>query len=145
MDSNLRATYLVTRAASARLAARKGAVVNISSVGGSRPYANLLAYCVSKAAVEMLTRCAALDLAAEGVRVNAVAPGVVVTELHTVAHAVADYPAFLERSKATHPLGRVGQAEEVAALIAFLLSDEAGWITGVTIPIDGGRALLSAR
>ena len=93
----------------------------------------------------MLTRCTALDLAPHGVRVNAVNPGVVVTELHTVTNAVADYPAFLERSKTTHPIGRVGQPEEIAALILFLVSDEAGWITGVTYSIDGGRALSSAR
>ena len=145
MDSNLRSVYLMTRAASSELMKRKGRIVNLSSVAGSRPYAGLLAYCVSKAGVEMLTRCAALDLAPHGVRVNAVTPGVVVTELHTVANAVPDYAAFLERSKTTHPLGRVGQPEEVASLILFLLSDEASWITGVTYSIDGGRALLSAR
>ena len=105
----------------------------------------ILAYCVSKAAVDQFTRCVALDLAAQGVRVNAVNPGVVVTELHTVTQAIADYPAFLERSKTTHPLGRVGQPEEVAKLILWLLSDEAGWITGGTYSIDGGRALASAR
>ena len=120
-------------------------MVNLSSVAGTRPYAGLAAYCVSKAAVDMITRCAALDLAPHGVRVNAVNPGVVVTELHTVTHAVADYAAFLERGRATHPIGRVGNAEEVAALILYLLSDEAGWITGSCMPIDGGRALASAR
>jgi NAD(P)-dependent dehydrogenase (short-subunit alcohol dehydrogenase family) len=72
-------------------------------------------------------------------------PGVVVTELHTVTNAVPDYTGFLERSKTTHPIGRVGQADEVARLVLFLLSDEAGWITGVTYSIDGGRALASAR
>src|SRR5437764_691552 len=81
---------------------------------------------------EMITRCAALDLAPDGVRVNAVNPGVVVTELHTVTSAVADYAGFLERGKGTHPLGRVGQPEDVAALILFLLSDAASWITGVS-------------
>ena len=95
--------------------------------------------------VDMITRCSALDFAPHGVRVNAVNPGVVVTELHTVTSAVADYPAFLERGKATHPLGRVGSVEEIAALVLFLLSDEAGWITGACMPIDGGRALSSAR
>jgi NAD(P)-dependent dehydrogenase (short-subunit alcohol dehydrogenase family) len=77
--------------------------------------------------------------------VNAVNPGVVVTELHTVTAAVADYEAFLEHSKTTHPLGRVGKAEEIAALCAFLCSDEAAWITGGIHSIDGGRALMSAR
>jgi NAD(P)-dependent dehydrogenase (short-subunit alcohol dehydrogenase family) len=70
---------------------------------------------------------------------------VVVTELHTVSNAVADYAGFLERSKTTHPLGRVGRPEEIAALVLFLLGDEAGWITGDTVSIDGGRALASAR
>ena len=145
MDSNLRSVFLMTQAASAALIERKGCVVNLSSVAGPRPYANLLAYCVSKAAVDQLTRCAALDLAPHGVRVNAVNPGVVVTELHTVTNAVADYPGFLERSKTTHPLGRVGRPEEIASLVLFLLSDESGWITGATVGIDGGRALASAR
>jgi len=145
MDSNLRSVYLMTRAAAARLAERRGSVVNISSVAGPRPYAGLLAYCVSKAGVDTLTRCAALDFAPQGVRVNAVNPGVVVTELHTVSQAVADYPAFLERSKSTHPLGRPGTPEEVATTVLFLLSEEAGWITGATLPIDGGRALTSLR
>jgi NAD(P)-dependent dehydrogenase (short-subunit alcohol dehydrogenase family) len=145
MDINLRSIYLFLRAAAPELAKRKGSVVNLSSVAGIRPYAGLVGYCVSKAALDMLTRCAALDFASQGVRVNAVNPGVVVTELHTVTNAVPDYAGFLERSKTTHPLGRVGQPEEIAALILFLLSDEAGWITGATHSIDGGRALASAR
>lgn len=145
MDSNVRSIYLMTRAAAEALRKKKGSVVNLSSVAGSRPYTGLAAYCVSKAAVDMITRCAALDFAPHGVRVNAVNPGVVVTELHTVANAVPDYAAFLERGKTTHPLGRVGQPKEVAALILFLLSKESGWITGACMPIDGGRALASSR
>jgi NAD(P)-dependent dehydrogenase (short-subunit alcohol dehydrogenase family) len=145
MDVNVNGVMQVTRAAAEALKAARGSVVNLSSVAGIRPYANLAAYCVSKAAVEMYTRCAALDFAPFGVRVNAVAPGVVVTELHTVTGAVADYQAFLERGKVTHPIGRVGQAGEVASLILYLLSEEAGWITGASMSIDGGRALASAR
>lgn len=145
MDSNLRSVWLMTRAAAEALRERRGAIVNVSSVTSIRPYAGLAAYCVSKAAVDMLTRCAALDFAPHGVRVNAVLPGVVVTELHTVGGAVADYPGFLERGKTTHPLGRVGQPEEIAALALFLASAEAGWVTGSCVSIDGGRALTSAR
>lgn len=145
MGVNVTGVMQMTRAAARALEARKGAVVNLSSVAGIRPYANLAAYCVSKAAIEMYTRCAALDFAPAGVRVNAVAPGVVVTELHTVTGAVADYPGFLERGKRTHPIGRVGQADEVATLVLYLLSDEAGWVTGASMSIDGGRALASAR
>jgi NAD(P)-dependent dehydrogenase (short-subunit alcohol dehydrogenase family) len=145
MDSNVRSLYLMTRAAAELLKKKKGSVVNVSSVASNRPYGGLAVYCVSKAAVDMITRCAALDFAPHGVRVNAVNPGVVVTELHTVTAAVADYAAFLERGKSTHPLGRVGSADEVAALILFLLSAESGWITGACMPIDGGRALASSR
>ena len=145
MDSNLTSVMLMTRAAAESLKRRRGSVVNLSSVAAQRPYANLAAYCVSKAAVDMFTKCAALDFAPHGVRVNAVNPGVVVTELHTVSNAVADYAAFLERGKGTHPIGRVGEPGEIAALIAFLLSEEAGWITGACVKIDGGRGLASAR
>jgi NAD(P)-dependent dehydrogenase (short-subunit alcohol dehydrogenase family) len=145
VDSNLRSVFLLTRAAGPELIRRRGSIVSISSVAGLRPYAGLLAYCVSKAGVDMFTQCAALDFAPHGVRVNAVNPGVVVTELHTVTNAIPDYAAFLERSKGTHPIGRVGRPEEVASLVLYLLSDEAGWITGACCSIDGGRALASAR
>jgi NAD(P)-dependent dehydrogenase (short-subunit alcohol dehydrogenase family) len=145
LDSNLKSVFLLTRAAAPELIKRKGSVVSISSVAGLRPYVGLLAYCVSKAGVDMFTQCAALDLAPHGVRVNAVNPGVVVTELHTVTNAIPDYAGFLERSKGTHPIGRVGKPEEVASLVLYLLGDEAGWITGSCLSIDGGRAMASAR
>jgi NAD(P)-dependent dehydrogenase (short-subunit alcohol dehydrogenase family) len=144
-SSNVDSVYYVTRQVAPHMIETGGAIVNVSSVTSLRPYGNLLAYCASKAAVDMLTQCVALELAPHGVRVNAVNPGVVVTELHTVTGTVPDYEAFLEHSKQTHPLGRVGQPEEIAALCAFLCSDETGWITGGIHSIDGGRALLSAR
>ena len=99
-----------------------------------------------RTAVDQLTRCAALELAPEGIRVNGVNPGVVVTNLHRAGGMDEEkYEAFLERSRTTHPLGRVGRADEVAALILFLSSDRASWITGETISIDGGRAQTCAR
>jgi NAD(P)-dependent dehydrogenase (short-subunit alcohol dehydrogenase family) len=101
---------------------------------------------VSKAAVDQLTRVAALDLAPRGVRVNAVNPGVVVTNLHRRSGMDAQkYAEFLERSKTTHPLGRPGTAEEIAALIAYLVSPNSSWLTGETIAIDGGRHLTCLR
>src|SRR6266851_3901438 len=146
MAINLRAPFRLMRAAAPHLAARKGTVVNVSSVNGLRSFAGVLAYCVSKAGVDHLTRCAALEMAPHGVRVNAVNPGVTVTNLHRRSGmGDAQYTAFLERSKETHPLGRPGQPQEVAALILFLASDRAGWMTGETIPIDGGRHLTCAR
>jgi NAD(P)-dependent dehydrogenase (short-subunit alcohol dehydrogenase family) len=146
MAINLRAPFRLMRAAAPHLAARKGAIVNVSSVNGLRSFPGVLAYCVSKAGVDQLTRCAALEMAAIGVRVNAVNPGVTITNLHRRGGmGEAQYAAFLERSKETHPLGRPGQPQEIAELILFLASERAGWMTGETIPIDGGRHLTCAR
>ena len=146
MGINLTAPFRLMRAAAPLLAARKGAIVNVSSVNGLRAFGGVLAYCVSKAALDHLTRCVALELAPSGVRVNAVNPGVTVTNLHRRSGMdEARYEAFLERSKETHPLGRPGQPEEVASLILFLASNRAEWMTGETIPIDGGRHLTCLR
>ncbi len=174
LDINLRAPFRLMRAATPHLVAAQEAattstasattptaavttptaavttptasVVNVSSVTGLRAFPGVLAYCVSKAGVDQLTRCAALELAAHGVRVNAVNPGVVITNLHRRSGVNEEsYAAFLERSKQTHPLGRPGEPEEIAELIFFLASARAGWITGETISIDGGRHLTCAR
>jgi len=146
MDINVRAPFRLMRAAAPHLIARGGAVVNVSSVAGLRSFPGILSYAVSKAAVDQLTRCAALELAPRGVRVNAVNPGVVVTELHRRGGMnEQQYAAFLERTRETHPLGRPGSVEEVAELIAFLASSRSAWITGETVAIDGGRHLTCAR
>jgi NAD(P)-dependent dehydrogenase (short-subunit alcohol dehydrogenase family) len=146
MAINLRAPFRLMRAAAPHLAARKGSIVNVSSVNGLRSFAGVLAYNVSKAGVDQLTRCAALELAPLGVRVNAVNPGVTVTNLHRRSGmGEQQYAAFLERSKTTHPLGRPGNPGEIASMILYLASDQAGWMTGETIPIDGGRHLTCAR
>jgi NAD(P)-dependent dehydrogenase (short-subunit alcohol dehydrogenase family) len=146
LDINLRAPFRLMRAAIGPLTASKGSIVNVSSVTGLRSFPGVLAYCVSKSGVDQLTRCAALELAPKGVRVNAVNPGVVVSNLHRRGGMNEDsYAAFLEHSKATHPLGRAGEPAEIADLIFFLASPDAGWITGETISIDGGRHLTCAR
>lgn len=146
LEINLTAVFHLTQLAVPLLERRKGSIVNVSSVAGTRAFPNVLAYCVSKAGVDQLTRCAALDLAPKGIRVNAVNPGVVVSNLHKRGGMdEGRYSDFLEHSKTTHPLGRVGRPEEIADLICFLTSEKSGWITGVTYEIDGGRALTCAR
>lgn len=130
----------------ARQRGEHASVVNISSVSGLRPYPNLSAYCISKAALDQMTRCMAIELAPEQITVNAVNPGVVVSALHRRGGMSEEqYAAFLERGAETHPTGRVGEPEEIASLITYLLSTQAGWMTGETISIDGGRHLTSAR
>src|SRR5688500_17339042 len=110
MDINVRAPFRLMRAASPALIASRGAVVNVSSVTGLRAFPGVLAYCTSKAAIDQLTRCAALELASRGVRVNAVNPGVVITNLHRRGGMNEEsYAAFVSRSRETHPLGRPGE------------------------------------
>lgn len=126
-------------------------IVNVSSVNGLMSFGGCASYCASKAAVDQMTRCAAVDLAEYGIRCNAVNPGVVETNLQkTGGMNESTYQSFLERSSSmTHPLGkalgRIAQASEVADLIAFLVGDKARFITGDNIAIDGARQRLGAR
>ncbi len=146
MNLNVRAPFYLIQRAMPYLIEGQGSVVNVSSVTGVRAFPGILSYCTSKAAVDQLTHCVALEVADKGVRVNAVNPGVVVTHLHRSGGMDDEaYAAFLAHSKTTHPMGRVGQAEEVADLIYFLASPKAGWITGISCPIDGGRSQTCAR
>jgi 3-oxoacyl-[acyl-carrier protein] reductase len=109
-----------------------GRIVNVASVGGIRPGALIGAYNISKAALIHLTRQLAMEMA-PGVRVNAVAPSVVRTRL-----AAALWENIESEVAATHPLGRIGEPGDVARAIMFLVSDASSWITGVTLPVDGG-------
>ena len=146
LNINLRSIFHLMQIAVPHLKKTKGSIVNVSSVTGLRAFPGVLAYCVSKAGVDQLTRCAALELADAEVRVNAVNPGVVRTNLHRRGGMNEDaYETFTEHSKKTHPLGRIGEPEEVAELIAFLATSRSGWVTGTTISIDGGRAQTCAR
>ena len=146
LNINLRTVFVLMQKSIPFLEKTKGNIVNVSSVAGTRAFPNILAYCVAKAGVDQLTRCAALELAPKGIRVNAVNPGVVVSNLHKRGGMEDEkYREFLENSKKTHPIGRVGEPIEVAELIYYLASEKASWITGATYEIDGGRAQTCAR
>lgn len=146
MAVNVRSVFRLVQLAVPALVARKGNVVVVSSVNGQRAFPNVLAYCCSKAAVDQLVMCASLELAPKGVRINSVNPGVTRTNLHRRSGmSEADYAAFVERSRTTHPIGRIGEPEEVADAILFLASDRAAMITGNCVFVDGGRHNTCAR
>ncbi|MFC3997542.1 SDR family NAD(P)-dependent oxidoreductase [Nocardiopsis sediminis] len=124
----------------------RGAVVNVSSHQAQRAVPGCVPYVTAKAGVEGLTRALAVEYGARGVRVNAVALGSIATERY------AEFLAGRSRAEAAsieaemgrlHPVGRVGRVEEVAGAVAFLLSEEAGFINGATVPVDGGRGVLA--
>ena len=117
-----------------------GAIVNIASTSGLAGNANQSAYVASKHGLVGLTRAIALDYAAAGIRANVVCPGFIETERSVHFSAQVRGLGWRERKLAEIPVGRFGQAVEVAALVAFLVSSEAGFITGAVIPIDGGTA-----
>jgi len=146
MNINLRSVFHLTSLVAPHLIATKGNVVNVSSVTGLRSFPNVNTYCVSKSALDQMTRCSALELAAKGVRVNAVNPGVIKTEVHMRGGMSEErYAEFLKHCAETHALGRYGEPKEVATTIAFLASDAASFITGATIPVDGGRHAMCPR
>ncbi|XP_039962166.1 uncharacterized oxidoreductase TM_0325-like [Bactrocera neohumeralis] len=146
LNTNLRAVFLLTKLAAPHLIKTQGNIVNVSSINGLRAFPNASSYSTSKAALDQFTRCIALDLAAKNVRVNAVNPGVVVTNIHTRAGLTKEqYANHLRRAKETHALGRVGTTKEIADTIAFLASDEASFITGATVPVDGGKHAMCPR
>lgn len=146
MNMNTRSVFLLMKLALPHILKTKGSIVNISSVTGLRAFPDVVAYNMSKAALDQLTRTVALEVASRGVRVNAVNPGVIITEVHKRAGMTDEsYAKFLEHSKTTHAMGRVGEAWEVARAVVFLASDNAAFITGTTLPIDGGRSVMCPR
>ncbi|HEX7076512.1 MAG TPA: SDR family oxidoreductase [Hyphomicrobiaceae bacterium] len=123
-----------------------GAIVAIASVAGTVPHPERLAYCASKAGLIGMVRQMALDLAPRRIRVNAVSPSLVLTDLARSAIAQSPDPeATLANRLSRHPLGRLGTVEEVGAAVAYLCSDEAAWITGQNLILDGGLSLAAMQ
>lgn len=137
LDLNLNAYFLLAQALGKGMLARgRGSVINISSMNARAPFPNRLAYCVAKAGVDMLTKVLAIEWAARGVRVNAIAPGYVATEMiqDLSARGLLDRAALARRT----PMGRLGTPEEIGAVAVFLASDDASYVTGEIVTADGG-------
>jgi len=139
---NLRGTLNTIRAALPGLRRHGGVIVNISSTLAQRPTAGAAVYAATKGAVDALTRALAVELAPDGIRVNAVAPSLVRSDIWLSAGMdQASYDALLAARGRDYPLGRVGEPSDVAALVAFLASPRADWMTGAVVPVDGGSSV----
>jgi NAD(P)-dependent dehydrogenase (short-subunit alcohol dehydrogenase family) len=139
---NLKSMFLCSQAAARDMVKRQaGCIINMSSVNAELTIPNQVPYVVSKGGVNQLTRVAAISLAAHGIRVNAIGPGTILTEL--AKKAVLGSPEARHTILSRTPLGRCGEPEEVASICAFLASDDASYITGQTLYADGGRMALN--
>jgi meso-butanediol dehydrogenase / (S,S)-butanediol dehydrogenase / diacetyl reductase len=137
MATNLDAVFFVSRAAIPHLLKTRGAIVNTSSVSGLRGEWGAVAYVAAKGALNNLTRAMALDLARDGVRVNSVCPTMTATPMTA---GMASQPELMAKFRDRIPLGRAADPKEIAAAIAFLASEDASFITGVNLPVDGGTS-----
>jgi NAD(P)-dependent dehydrogenase (short-subunit alcohol dehydrogenase family) len=137
---NVRGLWLLSRAVLPHMRnAGGGSIINITSVLGINGARNRASYAASKGAVVLLTKCMAIDHGPESIRVNAICPSFVETDLTAAVISKAPDPAAMRRDRtAVHPIGRLGQPEDIAGLAVYLASDESSWVTGAAFPVDGG-------
>ncbi len=137
---NVRGLWLLSRAVLPHLRkAGGGSIINVASVLGINGVRNRAAYAASKGAVVLLTKCMAIDHGHENIRVNALCPSFVETDLTAAVLSKAANPDAIRRERiGVHPLGRLGQPEDLAGLAVYLASEESSWVTGATFPVDGG-------
>lgn len=137
---NVRGLWLLSRAVLPHMRkAGGGSIINVASVLGMNGVRNRAAYAASKGAVVLLTKCMAVDHGHENIRVNAICPSFVETDLTAAILSKAADPDAVRRERiGVHPLGRLGQPEDMAGLSVYLASDESSWVTGATFPVDGG-------
>ena len=140
---NLTSVYLGCRAViGGMLAKGRGAIVNNASINGLRGNTSLIAYTAAKGGVVAMTRSLALDYAKRGVRVNCICPAAIDTKMtRDYLDSIVDRAEIERAIVAKHPIGRMASAEEVAAVAVFLASDDAAFLTGLAIPVDGGRTV----
>jgi NAD(P)-dependent dehydrogenase (short-subunit alcohol dehydrogenase family) len=137
---NVRGVWLLSRAALPQLRkAGGGSIINIASVLGINGVRNRACYAPSKGAVVLLTKCMAIDHGHENIRVNAICPAFVETDLTAAVLRKAPDPEAMRRERiSAHPIGRLGQPEDIAGMAVYLASDESSWVTGAVFPVDGG-------
>ena len=135
LDVNVLGSFIPTHAWLPALRATRGSIINVASIAGSAALAGTLGYSPSKGAVRLMTQSLAVELAKDGVRVNAIAPGVIETPMTAPTR---EAPEKLAKFMSRTPMGRVGQAEELVGPVVFLASPMASYVTGVTLPVDGG-------
>lgn len=140
---NLKGVYLTGRAAARAMVAagRPGSIINMSSINSQVALPNQVPYCVAKGGIQQLTKVMALSLATHGIRVNAIGPGSIATEM--LQSVMSSDPQARSKVLSRTPMGRLGKVEEVASIVSFLASGDASYITGQTIFADGGRLALN--
>ena len=144
MTVNVKSVFLMSRQVIPLMAqAGGGSIINMASGWGLTGGPKAAVYCASKGAVVLLTKCMAIDHGQENIRVNAICPSFVETDLTAAVISKAPDPAAVRQERtAVHPIGRLGQPEDMAGLAVYLASDESSWVTGAAFPVDGGYLAL---